>query len=93
MSEAPRTEKEAVYDERIAPLMAQIIALCKEHNINMAAQFSLGFDPDQEQTLFCTTVLPIDEADDVGHERATALRKVMYPPPASFAAFTITRAP
>jgi hypothetical protein len=35
--------------------MKRIIALCKEHKINMVADFSLGYDPAADETLFCTT--------------------------------------
>ncbi len=31
---------EQVYDEQIAPLMAQIIAICKEHQLPMVASFA-----------------------------------------------------
>lgn len=92
MSDAPRTHKEGVYDKRISPLMAQIIALCKEHKINMAAQFSLGYDEDQEETLFCTTSLPLDKEDEEGHERVLTLTRAMRTQP-TFAAFTIISGP
>jgi hypothetical protein len=36
--------KEEVYDEEIAPLMTQIIAICKEHKINTHATFLLDED-------------------------------------------------
>ncbi|MBE3110411.1 MAG: hypothetical protein IMZ46_07835 [Acidobacteria bacterium] len=82
--------KEAFYDERIAPLMGQIIELCKEARINMAAQFSLGYDPDADSTLFCSTTLPdLDAEDERGTERMMALRRVMYPPSPVAFAFTI----
>lgn len=44
-----------MYDSKIHPLMKRIIALCKEHKINMVADFSLGYDPAADETLFCTT--------------------------------------
>lgn len=82
--------KEPFYDERISPLMTQIIALCKEAKINMAAQFSLGHDEDEDSTLFCTTVLhDLDANDEKGVERMQKLRREMYPPHPGFAAFTI----
>lgn len=82
--------KEPFYDERISPLMTQIIELCKEARINMAAQFSLGHDEEADSTLFCTTVLRnVDPDDEKGVERMTKLRREMYPPHPSFAAFTI----
>ena len=33
--------KEEIYDEQIAPLMDTIIQVCKEHKINMLADFDL----------------------------------------------------
>ena len=48
--------EEAVYDERIAPLMTQIISICKEHRIPMVAQFVYGNT--EEEALLCTTSLP-----------------------------------
>lgn len=45
---------EAVYDEQIAPLMTQIIAICKEHGIPMAATFE--YEPEG----YCSTTLPFD---------------------------------
>lgn len=47
--------KEQVYDEQIAPLMTQIIAVCKEHKVPMLAEFFIPVEgiPD----LKCTTSL------------------------------------
>ena len=89
MSEEARTPKEAIYDAEISPLMAQIIKLCKEHKINMAATFSLGMDPEAGETLFCTSILPADKEDEDGYERVNECRATMHPQP-QFAAFTIT---
>lgn len=54
--------KEATYDEQIAPLMDQIIALCKMHGIGMMATFAIhgpgGVGSEGE--LYCTTHLPAD---------------------------------
>ena len=36
--------KEQVYDDQINPLMAQIIAICKEHKIAFIANFRLDED-------------------------------------------------
>jgi hypothetical protein len=83
--------KEPFYDERISPLMAQIIALCKEAGINMAAQFSLGHDKETDQTMFCTTVLhDLDRDDEIGVKRMREIRRVMYQP--QVVAFTIVTA-
>lgn len=45
---------EEIHDSQIAPLMNQIIAICKEHGIPMVADFQLstGEDP-----LYCATVV------------------------------------
>ena len=50
--------KEQVYDEKIAPLMAQIIGICHEHNIGMVADFEIPNDEDQD--LCCTSGTPGD---------------------------------
>jgi hypothetical protein len=61
MSDETYWTKEDIYDEQIAPLMKQIIAICKEHQIPMVAQFQ--YDNDEEQGPgFCTTALPIGDA-------------------------------
>jgi hypothetical protein len=46
--------KEHVYDQQIAPLMEQIIAICKAHSINTHASFLLDDD------MMATTHLPLD---------------------------------
>lgn len=47
---------EAVYDEKIAPLMAEIIAICTEHNMPMLASFAFrGYDDGSND--LCTTAL------------------------------------
>lgn len=47
---------EAVYDEQISPLMAQIIAICKEHGMPMVASFAYAAQGDGEFDL-CTTYI------------------------------------
>ncbi|WP_175663087.1 hypothetical protein [Burkholderia ambifaria] len=47
--------KEQVYDEQISPLMAQIIAICKEHAIPIVASFFTPGDDDPD--LAVTTAL------------------------------------
>ena len=51
--------EEKAYDEKIGPLMTQIVAICREHNIPMAAQFQYQ-DTEAEGPGFCTTTLPFD---------------------------------
>lgn len=48
------TEEQA-YDERIAPLMAQIIDICKERQIPLVASFQ--YANDEEGPAYCTTVI------------------------------------
>lgn len=50
---------ESVYDEQIAPLMTQIIAVCKEHHLPMFATFLYRSDGDDCE--YCTTNLPFDD--------------------------------
>lgn len=57
-------KKEEVYDEKIFPLMGEIIKICKENKITMFSSF--GFDPigeitEEEKTTSCNTVLKDDE--------------------------------
>jgi hypothetical protein len=82
--------KEAFYDEKISPLMTQIITLCKEAKINMLADFSLGYDEEIDETLFCTTAMPdLDKDDAKGVERMLRGYHALKPK-SDFVAFTIT---
>lgn len=47
--------KEEIYDAEIAPLMAQIIDVCKTNKIAMLASFHIPTDDDEN--LECTTAL------------------------------------
>ncbi len=49
---------EDVYDEQISPLMSRIIAICKEHQIPMVAQFQYAND-EENGPAFCTTAMPV----------------------------------
>ena len=57
------TPKEKAYDTQISPLVAQVIALCREHKINMFATFALDRD-DSDDVLACTTAQPQNDPDD-----------------------------
>lgn len=58
------TPKEDVYDNQISPLMAQIIQICKDNNIGMAASFELDPHPHNEDDfLHCSTTLPGAEGE------------------------------
>jgi hypothetical protein len=49
--------REEVYDEKIAPLMTQIIEACNEHHIPMIADFDLS-DEDQDGLRCTSSILP-----------------------------------
>lgn len=86
------TPKEDAYDTLISPLIAQVIALCKEHKINAFATFALDAREDDGRVLRCTTSLPVDKTDEEGFALVEALHDVAKPPP-TFAAFTIITKP
>lgn len=50
-------DHEAIYDEKISPLMAQIIAICKEHDIPMYATVQYAGGDTPEDVKMCTTIL------------------------------------
>lgn len=47
--------KEKIYDQQIAPLMAQVIQICKREGITVFAEFQYSEDG------FCTTLIPGSE--------------------------------
>lgn len=68
-------DKESIYDQHISPLMAQIIALCKEHEIPMVAQFQYAHSEDKGG-MYCTTTLPFPNAS----EHIRNMVRAMKPP-------------
>lgn len=84
--------REAAYDEFISPLMTQIIALCKEHQIPMVAQFQLDDkEGEEDNPLYCTTSILNDAwkpADRMKELARHAARR-----PAAFMAVTIHHNP
>ena len=66
-------DKEDVYDHEIAPLMTQLIHICKKHEIPMLAQFQYA-DTEEEGPAYCTTALPIGEASPRFREIAASLK-------------------
>lgn len=84
MSEKEWTE-EAIYDEQIAPLMTQIIAICNEHRIPMVAQFVYG-NTEEGGALLCTTSLPAASMDrEDGGQSGRMGRAATRREPSSFA--------
>lgn len=48
--------KESVYDDQIYPLMAQIIDICKEHELPIVCTVQFA-DTEEDGPCFCTTTL------------------------------------
>ena len=55
---AEQFDLEEIYDEQIAPLMTQIIAICAKHKLPIAATFEYATDD------FCTTTMGFDRASE-----------------------------
>lgn len=55
--------KESIYDEKIAPLMKEIIDICKQEDLSFAAQFYLKehYSEEVSEPMYCTTVIHIDD--------------------------------
>lgn len=83
--------KEQTYDAEINPLMAQIIAICKQAGIACLCTFDISPDPaGDDGPLMVTTCLPDGSGelpDAIGLARAETMRTP------GFAAFTITTIP
>lgn len=60
--------KEQVYDEKINPLMAQIIEICEEHGIAMFCDFAIPTPEDNG--LMVSTVMPDNDGKHPAHHRA-----------------------
>ena len=70
------TQKEAIYDEQITPLMAQISAICATHKIAFVADFALGYDNEDESQLRCTTVQLRQDRDPTSDQICAA--RILY---------------
>jgi hypothetical protein len=77
--------REAIYDEHISPLMTQIIALCKAHDIPMIATFQINDDRPDGDAFMCTTSLPHKDCNP----KIGEIYRLLYRRPELFA-FTIT---
>lgn len=58
------TKLEKIYDEKISPLMTQIIKICKDENIPMVASYQLDWDEERESYLKCSTALLFEPAGE-----------------------------
>lgn len=52
---------EKLYDEKISPLMAQILEICKENNLPVAVIFQLSSDGEDEFLISHSAVIPEEE--------------------------------
>jgi len=71
--------KEAIYDEQINPLMAQIQDICRTNGIHMLASFALiDQDPNyHNQPMVCTSTTP---GDTFNHPRLVQALNTIYWP-------------
>lgn len=81
---------ESVYDAEIAPLMEQIIAICKRERMPMFASFTYADDPTGDWSK-CTTHLPFKGRRVARYEEC--VRLVYERPRESFMAMTIVGGP
>ncbi|MGG0754146.1 hypothetical protein [Brevibacillus laterosporus] len=80
-------DKENIYDEKISPLMRQILEICKQEDIPMIASFKLKDETEEHGELFCTShILPKTHAP----EKYVEFRNKIYAKP-SFMALAITK--
>lgn len=85
---APTFDQEKVYDTEIAPLMTQIIEICKRVDMPFIASFAYAYDPkDEEKQMAATSYSP--GPGKWPHPRMLAALKAIRSQP-SFSAFTIT---
>ena len=80
-------DNEAVYDEKIHPLMKQVLDICKEYDIPMFATFQYG--EDENGGLVCTSVIGKEGQDRVLTDCYRVAREGWQATP-GFSAFTIT---
>ncbi|KIV69379.1 MULTISPECIES: hypothetical protein [Bacillus] len=75
-------DKEEVYDEEIAPLMQQILEICKREELPMVVQFYLAeespYDEESVTPLYCTSIIiPGDRNDEEGIQQLQDIDEVM----------------
>ncbi|MGW5954924.1 hypothetical protein [Bacillus mycoides] len=75
-------DKEKIYDEEIAPLMQQILEICKREELPMVAQFyhaeESPYDEESVTPLYCTSIIiPGDRNDEEGIQQLQDIDEVM----------------
>lgn len=66
--------RKRIYDEQISPLMRQIIAICKAHDIPALATFQINDDRPDGDGFYCTTALPFPGTADALLRAAKCMR-------------------
>ncbi|MDF2790461.1 MAG: hypothetical protein K0S80_3562 [Neobacillus sp.] len=74
-------DKEEIYDNKISPLMKQIIEICKREEIPMAASFFIKEELQDEefyegQPMYCSTVLAFKGKTE-GHDQIKFLSEAI----------------
>ncbi|MCP1124529.1 hypothetical protein NKR74_14655 [Bacillus sp. 3103sda1] len=74
-------DKEKVYDDEIAPLMQQILEICKREELPMVAQFYLAEESpysDAVQPLYCSSVIvPGKRNEEEGIQQLQSIAQIM----------------
>ncbi|QBP90714.1 hypothetical protein E1A90_04495 [Bacillus mycoides] len=75
-------DKEKIYDEEIAPLMQQILEICRREELPMVAQFyhaeESPYDEESVTPLYCTSIIiPGDLNDEEGIQQLQDIDEVM----------------
>lgn len=84
-------DKEKKYDERIAPLMTQIIEICKQEKIPFFASFYLKDATEENGAMYCTTNI-FDKETNNEPDKHKEMREIAYKrDPAFFCAMTIIK--
>jgi len=69
-------DKESIYDNQIAPLMKEIISICKREQLPMVAQFYLKEVHDETgDPMYCSTVI-LPAKEDINAEAYDQLKCV-----------------
>lgn len=69
-------DKEKIYDEQIAPLMTQVLNICKENDVQMAMQFYLQdaeSNPDGEP-MYCTSFINNLREEQINYVATEAMK-------------------
>ena len=81
--------QEDIYDEKVSPLVKQIIEICKEHDMPCLLSFACPDDEDGESSLMCTTAILEDHRIGAKRKLREALKLLLSDDSFSFA-ITVT---